>query len=302
MPRAVAAQGVDQETFYRMLAAAANGNASPEIRNVLQDITQTAVGVDVEQPDFVGQLWQGADYTRKVVPLISGAPLRSHKITGWRWTTKPTVAAWAEAAGVDKVDVPSNQPETEPYTVSAQRLAGAHDIDRKFRDFGDTAFFEAYYRAMTDSYARLSDAAAVDGIEAVATDIAVAPYPLFLGAIASGVAALDDATNVNSTFVLANKADLIPWALNTTNFDLPAFLTLIGVNPERIVAHNSVTAGHVLVGTSSAIKFRELPGVPIRVEAIDMVKGGVDAGVFGYYAMELHSALGIQDVVIDTTP
>lgn len=302
VPRNAAINGLSEDDLYRMLSAAHRGNATPEIRAALQDITQTAVGVDVEQPDFVGQLWQGADYVRKVVPLIAGPALRSFKITGWRWTTKPAVAAWAEAAGEDKVDVPSNQPATEPYEVEADRLAGAHDIDRKFRDFGDTAFFEAYYRAMTDSYRRLSDAAAVDGIEAVATDIAAPAYVGFLGAIAAGVAAIDDATNVQTTFVLANKADLIPWALATTNFDVPAFLSMIGVDPNRIVTHNSVTAGHILVGTSAAINFRELPGVPIRVEAIDMVKGGVDTGVFGYYAMELHDATGLQDVTIDTTP
>lgn len=292
----LAQMGTDD--LYKLLAAAHRGNLTPELRNALSDITQTAVGVDVEQPDFVGQLWQGADYQRKVVPLIAGKALTSYQITGWRWTTKPAVASWAG----DKAAITSNAPATEPYSVGASRLAGAHDIDRKFRDFNDTAFFEAYYSAMTDSYRRLSDAAAVDGIEAAATDILAPAYVGFLGAIAAGVSALDDATNVQSTFVLANKADLIPWALATTNFDVPAFLELLGVDPKRIVTHNSVTAGHVLVGTSAAIKFRELPGVPIRVEAIDMTKGGVDAGVFGYYAIELHDATGIQDVTIDTTP
>ena len=38
--------------------------------------------------------------------------------------------------------------------------------------------------------------------------------------------------------------------------------------------------------------------VPIRVEAVNMAKGGVDAGAFGYYATLLHDAGGLADVTI----
>ena len=50
-----------------------------------------------------------------------------------------------------------------PSPCPRSRLAGAHDIDRKFRDFGDDSFFASYYAAMTESYAQLSDAAAPGG-------------------------------------------------------------------------------------------------------------------------------------------
>jgi hypothetical protein len=276
------------------LAAQHSGQATREILNVLQDITQTAVGVDMDVPDYVGELWSGVRYQRKVVPLIAGERLTSFKIAGWRWTTKPVMAPYSG----DKADVPSNAVGTEPADTTAQRLAGAHDIDRKFVDFGDSAFFEAYYAAMAESYAILSDAAAVDAIEAAATDIAVPAYTGFLGAIAAGVESVSANAGADSTFVLANTTDLIPWALGTTNQDLSAFLSLIGVDPNRITHHPSVTAGHVIVGTREAIEYRELGEVPIRVEAVNMVKGGVDAGAFGYYATLLHDADGLADVTI----
>ena len=101
-----------------------------------------------------------------------------------------------------------------------------------------------------------------------------------------------------STFVLANSADLIPFVLGLTNLDLPAYLDLLGIDPRRIVAHPAITAGHVIVGTKDAATFYELPGSPIRVEAVDMVKGGIDAGVFGYYALLTHDAGALQDVTI----
>lgn len=281
-------------TFYAALAALHSGRATPDILNVLQDITQTAVGVDVEQPAFVGELWSGVRYQRKVVPLIAGERLTSYKIDGWRWTTKPVMAPYSG----DKADVPSNAVGTEPASASAQRLAGAHDIDRKFVDFGDSGFFAAYYAAMAESYAILSDGAAVDAVEAAATDYLTPTYTGFLGAIAYGVQQVSANTGADSTFVLANSADLIPWALGTTNQDLSAFLDLIGVDPSRIVHHPNVTAGHVIVGTREAIEYRELGEVPIRVEAVNMAKGGVDAGAFGYYATLLHDAGGLADVTI----
>ena len=284
--------------FYQAMAAVHSGRATPEILAVLQDITQTAVGADMQQPDFVGELWSGVRYQRKIVPLIQGERLTSYKITGWRWTTKPVMAPYSG----DKTDVPSNAVGTEPAEANAARLAGAHDIDRKFVDFGDTGFFEAYYAAMAESYAILSDGAAADAIEAAATDYLTPTYTGFLGAVAYGVQQVSANAGAESTFVLANATDLIPWALSTTNDQLSAFLDLIGVDPSRIETHPNITAGHVIVGTREAIEYRELGEVPIRVEAVRMDKGGVDAGAFGYYATLLHDSSGLADVTIDTTP
>lgn len=287
------------DAFYAALTQREAGGMLPgELRNALTDITQSSVGVDIEQPDWVGELWTGVRYQRKIVPLILGRKLTSLRVQGWRWTTKPAMAPYTG----DKADVASNAVGTEPFSDVAKRLAGAHDIDRSFVDFPDAGFFEAYYAAMTESYAILSDAAAADAIIAGATDVIAPDYPGFLGAIAAGVAELDDATNAGATFVLANKADVIPWVLGMTNQDLPARLATIGVDLDRIKTSNRVAAGHVIVGTSAAIEFRELGDTPVRVQAVNVAQGGVDAGVFGYYATLLHDAGGLQDVTIDATP
>jgi hypothetical protein len=250
----------------------------------------------MSQPQWVGELWDGVAYQRRIVPLLGGAkPLTSYKVNGWKWTTKPVVAAYSGDKGL----VPSAAVATDPFTTTASRLAGAHDIDRAMVDFGDTGFIQSYYEAMAESYARVSDAALLAAIIAGATDEATPAYEGFLGAVAAGVAMIDDDTGAGSTFVLVNKADLIPFVLSTTTFDMPAMLASIGVDLDRIVTHSGVTAGHVIVGTSAAMDYYELPGSPIRVEAIDLVKGGVDAGAFGYYATVLHDAGGLVDVVID---
>lgn len=284
--------------FYAALVGRHTRSLSPELEAALSDITQGATS-ETTAPQFVGELWSGVRYQRRVVPLLGSGVLSSYEVNGWRWVVKPAVAAYAG----DKAAVPSNAATTEAVSESAERLAGAHDIDRKYRDFNDTAFFESYYGAMTESYALLSDAAAADAVEAAATAVDNA-YEAdgFLGAIATGIAAIDTATNAESTFVLANTADLIPFVLGTTNLDLPAYLDLLGIDPRRIVAHPAITAGHVIVGTRDAATFYELPGSPIRVEAVDMVKGGIDAGVFGYYALLTHDADALQNVTITPAP
>lgn len=281
--------------FYAAMVARHTRRASADMEAALSDITQGATS-EATAPAFVGELWDGVRYERRVVPLVGHGDLTSYEINGWRWVTKPAVAAYAG----DKAAVPSNAATTEAVTAEADRLAGAHDIDRKYRDFNDEAFFQSYYEAMTESYALLSDAALVDALEAGATDVTNA-YDAngFLGALATGVQALGTATNASSTFALANLTDLVPFILGLTNLDVPAYMDLLGIDPRRIVAHPSVTAGHVIVGTRDAVTFYELPGSPIRVEAVDMVKGGIDAGVFGYYATLIHDATGIQDVLID---
>lgn len=292
----------DLDTFYAALASrSAPGSQTPdEMLAALYDITY-ANNTGIAPPQWVDQLWQGVGYQRKIIPLLGGPKsLTSYVVNGWRWVAgkKPEVAAYAG----NKTDVPSNEVDTEAATANAVRLAGAHDFDRKFVDFGDVGFIRAYFEAMTDSYARKSDAAAAAAIVAGATDEAAPDYEGFLGAIAAGVSAIEDETDANSTFVLVNKGDLIPWVLGLTGTSLAPrdLLEAIGIDLARLKTSAAVTAGHVIVGTSAAMDYYELPGSPIRVEAVDLAKGGVDEGVFGYYATLVNSALGLIDVVIDT--
>lgn len=292
-------ESLDQ--FYAAMVAkhSLNGQTlSREIEAALDDITY-ANNSGAMPPQWVGQLWQGVKYQRKVVPLL-GTPkaLTGRVVNGWKWAVKPEVDTYSG----DKTEVPSNAADTIAVTTNAALLAGAHDIDRSFRDFGVTEFFQAYYEAMAESYAKKSDTVLADWLETNATDEATPAYLYLLGAIAAGVEMIGDATNSGATFVLLNNADLIPWVLATTNDDMPARLDLLGVDLDRIVAHSAITAGHAIVGTESAASFYELPGSPIRVEAIDLANAGVDAGVFGYHAEVLHDAGGLVDVTIDNTP
>lgn len=283
-----------EEACELLVASKAGRNlaalSTPELMAAFNDITHSA-NVAVAPASWVGEVWSGVSYTRSIVPLLTQGSLKSYKVTGWRWVVKPTVAEYSG----NKAAVPSNSPTTEAVTVDALRLAGGHDIDRKFIDFGDSEFLASYFRAMAESYAYLSDEKAADFIVASATDGGDAPT--LLEAVAVGANKVKIDTRSAASFVLVNPTDYLG-LLTTKASDVPAFMDVLGINPANWVASEFVAEGTVIVGTRPAATFYELAGSPIRVEAEHLANGGRDAALFGYYATLLNDERGIVEVTI----
>jgi hypothetical protein len=286
-----------REFVERLTAATKAGDRT--MLAALADITQSGVGGDVTTQQFLGELWDGKSYTRRIVPLVKGGTLESYDIKGWRWVTKPEVATYAG----NKAAVTSGAVDTEAMTTSAVRLAGAHDIDRKFFDFGDTAFLQSYLEAMTESYARKSDAALAEFIEASAT--VVAPGTVPSGVTKQAAALVDAALAVIDygvpTFALV-APDVYRSLLLTPKDQVLEFLNMaLGLEDGtmqsfKIVPTSTLPVRTVIAGVDSAVQFLELPGSPIRVDALNIANGGVDQGLFGYYATVLHSDNGLASV------
>lgn len=258
------------------------GERSPELTAALQDVVYTASPF-ADHPAWAGELWDGNEYQRKFVPLLTQTPLTSMKVTGWRWVTPPEVDDWAG----DKTEVPSNAVEVEDDSTTAARLAGAHDIDRAYWDFGNTEFIESFYRKQVESYAKKSDAKALAAILAAAggtTTVTggLAPLLKAAGRAANEVETFTDGYAATSIVVNSlDKLDLIDVAA----LDVPAYLKdILNIDPSNFKASASVPRGTVVAIAKPAMSFRELPGVPIRVDAIDLARGGRDTGVFGYWA------------------
>ena len=298
----VTTQAPTPEAFFAALVARhTNQRMTPELEAALDDITYTA-NQFVASTQFEGELWSGVTYRRRFVPLVANRRLTSYKVQGWRWVTKPAVAAWAG----NKTDVPSNAAVTEAVNVEASRLAGAHDVDRKHRDFGDTAFFESYYRAMTESYALLSDLTVPAFLSANATVVAGGPLTTLAAGLTAAI--LDMPENAVPSFAIVGK-DLLPDALAVTTQNAPAYLPiriiLTGASGPQIeldgdfpVYPTAAANGEVIVAAREAMTFYELGEAPIRVEAVDMVKGGVDPGVFGYYANIANDEAAIRKIAV----
>lgn len=291
--------------LFKLLANAHRRGGAAALTAALTDIVP-ADTIGIEQPQYVGELWSGKAYDRRIIPLFNHSDLTSFEVRGWRWVTKPVVAPYAG----NKTDVPSNEVQTEQVTLPAERIAGAHDIDRKHRDFNDEAFFAAYYAAMTESYAQVSDAQVLADVLAEATPVTPGTVPTDVPAglayIVDGALAVLDETRTSPTFALV-ATDLWRAILLTPKDKTLEYLSSsLGLEEGstagfRIVPAPELSAGQVLVGAKAAVTVHELGGpAPIRVEAIDVAKGGVDAGVFGYYATNVHDADGLA--LVDATP
>jgi hypothetical protein len=296
--------GISRSAFFGLMADAYRSGGHRGLAAALADVVPANV-LGIEQPQYVGELWDGKAYTRKFVPLVNHASLTSFTVTGWEWITRPVVAPYTG----NKTEVPSNAIETAPVTIEAERIAGAHDIDRKFRDFGDNEFWDAYFRAMTESYARVSDVALVSDLLAAAPAVTAGTVPTDVPAglayIVDGALAILEETDTMPTFALVAPSLWRDIVLSPVDHTLEYLSSAVGLDSgsmagfQLIPTANSPIDG-VLVGTKDAATFHELGETPIRVEAPDVANGGIDAGVFGYYATNVHDAAGLAAVVAGT--
>lgn len=281
-------------SLFAEIAQREDAKAVTSLFAALEDITfdgSGSVGVNTAQPQWLGELWGGRTYERKYIPLIGSGALTALTMEAWKWNAKPSVAAWTG----NKTAVPSNEPSTTPVTVSGQRYAGAHDWAREFRDFGRTDVIESALRAMTESYAKVTDIATIDALIAGATDVVAgsATTQVAWNRIMDGVEAIID-TAVPTFAVVAS--DLYRELVMTTSNDSLAYLNAsLGLEAGTaagfsIIPSSELEAGTVLVGAREAAVSYELGGSPIRVEAEAISVGGFDIGLFGYHAINVVNA------------
>jgi hypothetical protein len=263
-----------------------------------------AFGQAAQVPDYVGQVWDGKRFQRKIIPLVGSGQLTSMKIQGFRYVTKPVVAPWAG----NKSDVPTNAPSLEAAEWTAQRFAGAWDIAREFVDFGQTAIIEDFLSKAADSYAKVTDEAALTGLLAEAevneyvaitgSDLVTEPA---IGQLVQGAMSVlaNDAT---PTFAVVAPDVFNRLALIKQNNALELLSMGLGLEAGSlagfsITPHAGMTPGSVLVGDREAARVYELAGSPIRVNALEIAKGGIDEALFGYMAVRVDYAEGLQLVL-----
>lgn len=265
----------------------------------LADITATGAAATV-QAQFVGEVWKKRAFTQRVIPLFGHDDLTALKIEGWQWTTPPAVGDWAG----DKAAVPSNTPVLAAVTGTAERIAGAHDVDRALRDFGNEAFWASYFRAMTEDYARKADAKVFT--KAVAASTTVAPGTVPTGVPAGAAAIVDGALSVIDagyapTFAMVSTAIYRDLLLTKKDQTLEFLNMALGLEEGQLdtfkfIPHSGLTAKRVIVGAKEAGTVYELPGAPVRVEGIDVAHGGIDPALFGYVGWITNDAKALASV------
>ena len=281
-------------TFSQAVETIANmrtGNASPELTAALADITRSA-NPAVSAPQWLGELWEGSEYQREIIPTMTIKPLTKLKAVGWRWTQKPEIEDYAG----DKTAIPTNEVATEPVETTANRMAVGHDIDRAYFDFNETEFLEGFFRARTIDYAMKSDAKAAAFLNTSAsTGTTVASEPDLLHAAARARLVVKRQVRVEPSAYLVHPNSLFG-LFDITQLDNPAYLDLLGVKPERFIATDLVPENEVIAYAKESVTWFELPGSPIRVDAERIDLGGRDSAVFAYWATLLNNQSGIVRV------
>jgi hypothetical protein len=104
------------------------------------------------------------------------------------------------------------------------------------------------------------------------------------------------------TFAIVSK-DLYRDLLLTRTEDVLAYLNLaLGLEAGSVASFSIVPgatgwpADTVVVGAKPAATIYELPGTPIRVEALNIANGGIDTGLFGYIAAGFNDDGGLAYV------
>lgn len=283
---------LDQMMNY--LVAATRGDSSAELHAELTDITDASM-IDRSAPQWLGELWSGVTYQRRIIPLMTQAPLKSRKAIGYRWKTKPGVDKYAG----NKTEIPSKGASVETVERDAQRWAGGNDLDRVFWDFQETEFLNAYWRAMAESYAMETDR---DAAQFLIQNAAVIDGGAdnIIHAAARGSIAISQELQGPPSFVLINPKDFES-VLQMNTLDAPKFLDIIpGTDPTKWEASSLVPAGTMVLGSKPAATHYELPGSPLRVEAEHIAKGGRDAALFGYTAKMLNRPEALRKIQFST--
>lgn len=268
----------------------------------LTDVKYSAagsVGVNVQTPQWLDKLWADNPYVQRVVPYFTPGELTSLEVRGWDWNIPPTGGDWAG----NKTDVPSPVFSTKPLNTAAKRWAMAHDHAREFLDFPNPGYWESYFQAGTDHFAMWEDDNLLDAAVANATPVASAASPGTWSGDAATVAIVDGALYLIQQGIVPTAAHIaadlyrglllqndnkvietLELSLNLEAGSLEGFALVPVPSVELDGTTATPIAGKVLVSNRAAIRHLRLPGVPIRVDALDMVKGGVDTGMFGYAA------------------
>ena len=282
------------EVFEQVASMLQTGMTGAQITAALADVTTAADPAHSLLPaGIIEKAWQAHEAER---PYINNAvtntkPLGTgFKLMAWGWKTRPTVGDYEG----NKTEIPSTGVEDVLFEGPVYRVAGGNDVDRIFVDMGDgqmiDELFEGYladYMLKSDAKVRAALLAAARNLNSGAEFVAPASLPAALvtlglampkGSRIDYVAVAEDVWSD----VAGLTRDQVPWWLSSADgLDIGTSEGTIGrtkfwVDPE-------LASGEVLGGDKRAHTYREKKP-PVKVQAVDVAKGGVDLAVFGYAA------------------
>lgn len=270
-----------------------------------------------QQPQWAGEVWKRRTHRQRFIPLFTPGPLNALKVTGWKFAPRtgtppqppatPTVATYAGFPAQPN----STEVKTGPVTINAQRLAGANEFDRGFVDFDTPEFWEGFYRESANDLSRQLDSAAESHLFTAAnhTEVVAGEVPVGVSTAAAfivdGFLAIQDiavpdfaviGVDLWREFVLTRREDALEYLEAALSLD-PAEGRLDSF--KFIPSSHATVAGKVLVGASDSHTF--YGPKTVRASTVNIANGGVQEGLFGYFAANTGSADAFA-LVGDETP
>lgn len=252
---------------------------------------------------WMGEVWQAANTGRPWVEALGTVkPLTTMELKGWAWDVRPKVAKYSG----NKTDVPSNKPKTKPVTGTAERWAGGWDIDRIFFDLGNADFLVSFWTAAAAEYDIASNTDIATKMLTAATDKGYSPTALAaIAAIATDlrqvgatVSQIFLAEDVFEAYGNLTQSEVPFWLANATGVSLATAEATVA--DLRIEADGQLDLGEVVGFDRRAADVHEK--TPIKLQAQDIARGGIDLGFFSYGGLVVNDPRAIVKRTVGTAP
>lgn len=292
-----AGDGTALRTLTASLMGLTEARDAGRLEAALGDITQADMFDVTTVPEYVGELYRGRAYQPRYSNLVRQGTLTAMKSIGWRFKDGMTPEVF-DYAGFPAL-VETKDVEMEGVPVTAKRLAGGNKLDRIYTDLPDAGAMAAYLRESQDDYLKKIDLRTLvhllDPLNSQASVLPALPA-FYTGAegwakVLHGARVLLD--HALPTYAIVGSDLWFEMGLTTQDQKLEYLSTQLGLeegqaeNFKLVGAPYSATTlnGTVTVGTADSTTLEQLPGGPVRVNAVGISTGSIDHGVYGYYKL-----------------
>ncbi len=291
-----------------------------QVLAAIADITMTSgnilTGSNVLRPNWLGKLYQGIPYVREYIHLgnlgtdISAAGKLGMRVARGTSAASPLGPQDGTWAG-NKQAINGYRGASDTLGSVLYRFAVGNDIDRSLYDLpGGWEVVEEFLQLIIEDYLFWSDRLAREAfLDLSGAPVAPIAYPAIYntnGTVAvaqliQGILAVrrrkTDGRRDQPTFAIMNdKAfEQLAYAAGGDQ-NLPEFIEIVlgalDIPQSEVGRIGRVTVVNgdtgitstpsVVVGSRLGVDFDEVPGGPLKIDAIDLAKGGIDKATHGY--------------------
>lgn len=321
-PAAPKTEDVDLHAVFSTMASVKAGVQAEDNEKALfalADIKTAGTGAlpaaGVVQPAWVGKLWQGKDYVRKYLPLNAHTfgPIDLGGRAGFRIDQG---TALVQERGQEKTELPTGSASTSRRESTRKSYGYAADVAAEWQYLtGGAEILESFWKGVANSYAKVTDEAALATMFRVASrdtgaalSRRVAPGSLPAGTPANSQYYPGVVQLIQAIEAISDADDDPAWAvvnpilwqqlIFTPKDLLPEFVSLavtagtgeasvdgkvqVRKAPQSAFIGTNAANPQVIAGSKNAIEFKELGSTPIQIDALNVAKFGVDRATVGF--------------------